>query len=242
MKRVLIVGATSGLGYELAKTYIGEGCVVGVAGRRVERLEPLRQLAPERVYTARIDVAQSESCQALLTLVNNMGGMDIYVNAAGVGFQNPNMDIEKEKQSVEVNVSGFCNMVVTAFNYFKEVGGGQIVIISSVAGTRGLGTAVAYSSAKKMQSTYIQALNQLSKSRKYNISFTDIKPGFVETDFIKGRNYPLTMQVGPVVKAVHKAISKKKRVAVIDWKFSIIVFIWGLIPSFIWERIYMGDK
>ncbi|MEE1118710.1 MAG: oxidoreductase, partial [Bacteroidales bacterium] len=98
--------------------------------------------------------------------------------------------------------------------------------------------APAYSATKAMQNTYIQSLSQLARIKKADISFTDIRPGFVATDLLNSnKHYPLLMKKEKVAKAIVKALKSKKRVLVIDWKFRIVVFFWRLIPSCIWERI-----
>lgn len=240
--KVIIVGATSGLGYGLAKMYLEAGAQIGVAGRRVERLDALKAISPERVTIARIDVSEANSEAALTQLIEKVGGMDVYINAAGYGSNNEDLEMDIELASFQVNALGFVRMVGTAYNYFKSVGGGHIAIISSIAGTKGLGPAAAYSSTKKMQSTYIQALTQISRTKRLNISFTDIKPGFVDTDFINASKYFMVMQPEPVVKTMYKAINKKKRVVIIDWKFRILVGIWNLIPRFLWERLPLCSR
>jgi len=111
-------------------------------------------------------------------------------------------------------------------------------VISSIAGTKGLGIAPAYSATKRFQNTYIDALEQLSGMQKLNIRFTDIRPGFVATNLLNdGKNYPMLMQTEKVAKLIVKALNRKKRVAVIDWKYSILVFFWKLIPRCIWKRM-----
>ena len=82
-------------------------------------------------------------------------------------------------------------MVNTAFHYFARQGKGHIAVISSIAGTKGLGIAPAYSATKRFQNTYIDALEQLAyMQKKKAIHFTDIRPGFVKTDLLNdGKNY-----------------------------------------------------
>ena len=78
---------------------------------------------------------------------------------------------------------------------------------------------------------------QLARMNKLNISFTDIRPGFVATPLLKDNSYPMLMKATDVAKDIVKAISKKKRVAIIDWKYRILVFFWRLIPRWIWVRL-----
>ena len=113
----------------------------------------------------------------------------------------------------------------------------QIAAVTSVAGTKGMGTAPAYSATKRMQSTYIDALAQLARMRHIGIDFTDIRPGFVRTDILDSKkNYPMIMDKVPVGEAAVNAILCRRRIAVIDWRFSILTFFWSLIPQWLWER------
>ena len=117
-------------------------------------------------------------------------------------------------------------------------------MISSIAGTKGLGIAPAYSATKRMQNTYIDALDQLSRMNKSEICFTDIRPGFVKTALLntEKNNYPLMMEVGFTARKIEKAIEKKTRIAVIDWKFAFLVFFWNLIPNWLWRRLPIKPK
>ena len=113
-----------------------------------------------------------------------------------------------------------------------------ISVISSIAGTKGLGVAPSYSATKRYQNIYIDALAQLSRMEKQPITFTDIRPGFVRTDLLKdGRNYPMLMSPQYAALRIANAIDRKKRRAIIDWKYAILVFLWRLIPEWLWERL-----
>jgi short-subunit dehydrogenase len=83
----------------------------------------------------------------------------------------------------------------------------------------------------------MEALEQLARMNKLNISFTDIRPGFVATPLLKDDSYPMLMKATNVAKQIVKAISKKKRIAIIDWKYRILVSFWQLIPKWIWLRL-----
>lgn len=237
MKRIIIIGATSGIGLETAKCYIKKGWKVGIAGRRVELLEELQKIADEQVEYERIDVTSVESVESLKRLIEKTGGMDVFLLSSGVGSQNSRLDPEIELNTVRTNTEGFTRMVTTAFNYFKEQGNGHIAVISSIAGTKGIGIAPSYSATKRFQNTYMEALAQLAYLEKLNISFTDIRPGFVETDLLKDRAYPLLMQADKVASKIVKAIDKKKRISIIDNRYKVLVFFWRLIPGWMWRRL-----
>lgn len=237
-KRAIIMGATSGLGRGVALGLLAEGYTIGVAGRRSEELEKLRLMAPERVFTKVIDVTKADAPTLFLELISEMGGMDLYFHSSGYGKQNDALNMDIELQTVLTNSYGFTQMVDTAFNYFKrENRSGRIAVISSVAGTKGLGAAPSYSATKRFDWTYIEALSQLARMQNLDIRFTDIRPGFVATDFIAGSNFPLQMKTDYVVRHILSAVRKGKRRATIDWKYRIVCFFWRHLPSCIWERL-----
>jgi len=232
------MGATSGMGRGVALGLLKEGYTIGVAGRRSEALEEIRAIAPDRVFCKVIDVTTSEAPALLLELVDEMGGVDLYFHSSGYGKQNTDLNIDIERQTVLTNSYGFTQMVVTMFNYFKEKKQkGRIAVISSIAGTKGLGAAPSYSATKRFDWIYIESLAQLAHMEKVDVSFTDIRPGFVATDFIAGYNYPVQMTMEYVVRHILKAVLKGKRKVTIDWKYRILCFIWRLLPSWLWERM-----
>ena len=163
--------------------------------------------------------------------------MGIFLLSSGIGKQNPTLEADIELKTVQTNVDGFTRMVIAAFSFFKQQGGGHIAVISSIAGTKGLGMAAAYSATKRFQSTYIDALAQLSRMEHLHICFTDIRPGFVATALLKDDNYPMLMKAGDVARQIVRALDSKKRVIVIDGRYRLLVFFWRLIPNWIWERL-----
>ncbi|WP_455664725.1 SDR family NAD(P)-dependent oxidoreductase [Phocaeicola sp.] len=242
MKRIIIIGATSGIGLEVARCYLKAGWQVGAAGRREEELEKLRQSAPRQVFTQKIDVTREDAPLLLKQLIDQMGGMDIFLLSSGIGKQNLSLQPDIELQTAATNVTGFMRMVNAAYHYFEQKGEGHIAVISSIAGTKGLGSAPAYSATKRFQNTYIDALDQLARMNKLNISFTDIRPGFVATPLLKDDKYPLLMRAPQVALQIVKAINRKKRVLTIDWRYRIIVFFWRLIPRWLWVRLPIKNQ
>lgn len=239
MKRAIIIGASSGMGKEVSQLLLADGWQIGIGARRMDALQELQTLSPQQVVTAAIDVMSDDAPQRLEQLIASNGGMDLFFLASGIGKQNPNLDSEIELRTVATNGMGFTRMVDTAFNWFATHGGkGQIAVISSIAGVKGLGMAPSYSATKAFQNTYIEALQQLAHMRHLDISFTDIRPGFVKTDLLNdGKNYPLLMNKDFVSRQIVKAIYRKKSVQIIDWRYRILVFFWHLIPRWLWVRL-----
>lgn len=241
MRKVIIVGATSGIGLEVAKILCNEGCDIGIAGRRDDRLKAFAQ-EHGNVMWQRIDVTEPDAGEKLVSLADRMGGVDTILLVAGVGSQNRDLDPSVEIATTETNVVGFTRMIDTAFNYLKSHGGGHIGAVSSIAGTKGLGIAPAYSATKRFQNTYIQCLAQLSTMTGANVTFTDIRPGFVDTDLLRSGSYPMLMKPDKVAHSIVAAIRKRKRVATIDWRYRMLVAVWKMIPDSIWEMMKIQTR
>ena len=237
-KKVIIIGATSGIGREVALIYIAQGWKVGVAGRREAELEALRAAYPEQVSAQVLDVTHEDAPEKLQALIEQVGGMDVFLLSSGIGKQNPTLETGLELTTAATNVEGFIRMTNAAFHYFEQQGHGHLAVISSIAGTKGLGAAPAYSATKGFQNIYMDALDQLARMKKLNIRFTDIRPGFVATPLLNNqKKYPMLMDAPIVALDIVSAIEKKKRVAIIDWKFRLLVGFWRLIPKWIWLRL-----
>lgn len=241
MKRILIMGASSGIGRRVAEEFASRGIIVGAAARNIGALEELKALYPDTVEIEAIDINKKDAPQKMYRLIEKMGGMDIYFHVSGIGYENPSMNPEREVEVVETNACGFARMITTAYGYFRDNGRkGRIVALTSVAGTNGIGDMAAYSASKKFDQTYIVALEQLANKENLKIKFTDIRPGWVRTPLLQeGKEYPMEMTLDYVVPQVIRAIVKHPRVAVIDWKFNILVGLWRLLPNAIWTRIKM---
>lgn len=238
IQRALIVGATSGIGKETALQLLQKGWILGLAGRREEKLKELQQLAPDRIHIRAIDICQAEAPDRLQELIEEMGGMDLYLHCSGIGHQNYALAPDIELQTLETNGTGFVRMVTAAFRYFARQQGGHLAVISSIAGTKGLGAAPAYSATKRFQNIYIDSLEQLACMQHLPIRFTDIRPGFVATGLLNdGKHYPMLMSTEKVARHIVRALEKKKRIALIDWRYRIMVALWRLIPPFIWKRL-----
>lgn len=237
-KRAVIIGATSGIGYETALLLLAEGWQLGIAGRRENELKKLQERAPEQIRIRVIDIRQTNADRELRLLIEDLGGMDLYLHSSGIGYQNFALNPDIELNTLETNGTGFVRMVTTAFQYFREQRKGHIAVISSIAGTKGLGIAPAYSATKRFQNTYIDALEQLAHMQHLPIQFTDIRPGFVATGLLNdGKHYPLLMSPQQVAKHIVRALKKRQRIVVIDWRYRLLVYFWRLIPSWIWKRM-----
>ena len=226
------------MGMEVAKLLLDEGCQLGVAARREDRLLALKQLAPDRVVTATIDVTAEDAPHRLRSLIDEMGGMDLFFYSSGIGKQNRTLEPDIELNTFNTNAMGFARMIGEAYRYFAERGEGHIAAITSIAGTKGLGPAPSYSATKAMQNVYLQALEQQSNARGLKIRFTDIRPGFVDTALLSGDfRYPMMLKPEKVARQIVRALKSKRHIQIIDWKYSLLTACWRRLPRPLWRHL-----
>lgn len=232
-RRAIVIGASSGIGREVAQLLMADGWTVGVAARREERLRELGAAAYRQ-----IDVTDDEAPQQLRELISELGGMDLFFYASGIGKQNRELLPEIEMDTMQTNALGFTRMVGEAYRYFAEQGSGHIAAITSIAGTKGLGPAPSYSATKAMQNVYLQALEQQANARRLDIRFTDIRPGFVDTALLSGDfRYPMMLHPEAVAQSIVRAIRRRRHVWVIDWKYRVLTALWRRIPRCVWRHL-----
>ena len=233
MKRAIVVGASSGIGMEVARLLLQQGWTVGVAARRMELLQTIGQ-----VEVVQIDVTAEDAAERLRELIARMGGMDLFFYASGIGKQNRELREDIELATMQTNGVGFTRMIGEAYRYFATQGEGHIAAITSIAGTKGLGPAPAYSATKAMQNVYLQALEQQAHARGLKIRFTDIRPGFVDTALLDGDfHYPMMLKPEKVAREIVRAINSRQHIRVIDWRYRLLTALWRRIPRCLWRNM-----
>ena len=236
----IVMGATSGIGYEVALALARQGWRVGVAGRREDILKKMVQETAGIVAYEVIDVTVPQATDALHRLIGKMGGMGLYFHSSGIGYQNTDLDADKELRTIETNCLGMARLVGAAFRYFEQhtEAEGQIAVISSIARTRGLGAAPAYSASKRFTSHYMESLCQLKRIKGLrHLHLTDIRPGFVRTPLIEGSHFPMQLDARRVAAIIVAAIRRRQAVVTINWLYRLLVFFWQLIPRWLWVRM-----
>ena len=186
MKKIIIVGATSGIGLELARLYAGSGNLVGATGRRQDLLYSLQLEFPNHIVTECWDVTGDQSIAHLESLIRKLGGLDLLIYNSGYGEVSKDLDWPIDQRTVDTNVNGFLEVVNYSFSYFVRQGHGHVVTTSSIGSIRGNSMAPAYSASKAFQSVYFEGLHMKIKKMKLPLFVTDVQPGFVATKMAKG--------------------------------------------------------
>lgn len=236
-KKILIVGASSGIGKELALRYAKKGYRIGVTGRRADLLKQLQESFPSQIFTACFDVMESDNILHLNKLIQEMGGMDILVYNSGYGDTSATLNWEIDRQTTLTNVNGFLAVIHFAYQYFVEQGYGQIAATSSIASIRGNSWAPAYNASKAYMSNYMEGLHMKTAKCKNNITITDIQPGFVKTKMAKGKGQFWVSSVEKAAQQIETAIEKKKRIAYISRRWWMIAQLMKILPYSIYKRM-----
>ena len=245
LRTVIVVGATSGIGRAVVEQLASEGVRVGIAGRREERLIELQQrLGTEHISYRVMDVTDASATEALDELIAEVGAPDALLFASGIGKQNPTLEEDMELRTVETNCMGMVRIVDHFINYVKCTPAydkhhkAHIAVITSVAGTTGIGQAPAYSATKSMQTTYLIALAQHARMQHIPITVGDIRPGFVATEILNPeKRYPMIMTAQRAANYVVDSLRRHRRITIFDWRFKLLVLFWRLIPRPLWERL-----
>ncbi len=237
MRKAVIIGATSGIGRELARAMAAGGYSVGIAGRRLELLQELQKEFPGKFHIKRIDVVLPEAGGLLKELITEMDGTDIIVICSGIGFVNKDLEWAKEKETIDVNVSGFAAMANASFEYFRGKGAGHIVGISSIAAIRGGGDAPAYNASKAFVSNYLEGLRQMAAKMKLPLTVTDIKPGFVDTVMAQGEGLFWVAPAEKAAKQILEAVEKKKDHAYVTKRWRLVAWVLKLLPGRLYCKI-----
>lgn len=240
--KIIILGATSGLGRGTAELFAQAGHQVGIAGRRVTRLQESVEKYPNQMIYSEMDVNDPNLESKISEMIEKLGGLDLFLYSSGVGKENYDLDYDIENWTNNVNINGFIKSICYIYNYFNVQGSGHLAVISSIAGFRGIGGSSSYSASKAYQRIYFEAISQGAKSKNKNLTFSTIIPGFVDTEIIAGRNYPLTLSCDKACRIIYNGLIHKKRHIYVDGKWRFIALLMRIIPNSIWERMINRDK
>lgn len=236
MKKAIVIGASSGIGRSLSKELSSEGYVVGITGRRLTLLEELKSELPNDIFLQSLDVTNESAGDNLQDLIDEMGSVDLIVICAGTGSTDPELPWDKEKETIDTNVTGFTAMANTAYHYFTKRKRGHIVGISSIAAIRG-GDAPAYNASKAYVSNYLEGLRYKFAKSDLNIAVTDVKPGFVNTAMAKGDKLFWVASPEKAAAQICEGIQKKKKHLYVTKRWAFVGWLLKHLPEFLYHKI-----
>ena len=238
MKKAIIIGASSGIGRRLAVILSKNGYTVCATGRRGDLLRSLQSELSSGSFVRTMDVSDTENAvKTFKTITEDLGGIDLVVISAGTGHLNPDLQWNKEKDTIDVNVTGFSAMVGAAYHHFIKQRSGHLVGISSLAALRGGGDAPAYNASKAFVVSYLQGLRHKTAKLKIPIYITDIRPGFVDTAMAQGDGLFWVQSPEKAAGQIFAAIQKKRKVAYITKRWILIAWVLRLLPDAIYHKI-----
>ncbi|MCL6524807.1 MAG: SDR family NAD(P)-dependent oxidoreductase [Thermoflavifilum sp.] len=237
-KKVVIIGASSGMGYALAQIYLSQGCHTALLARTIAPMQALANHFPALPhYVHQLDVCQPALVNKVLTEVtHNLGSIDLLIHCAGYGEVNPHLDFAVEEGMIETNVKGFTAVVDWTFQYFLQQQKGHLAVITSVAGLHGDRHAPGYFASKAYQISYLQALHHRARKSQLPIFITDIRPGFVDTKPIEGKRFWMC-SAETAARYIFRAIERRKRIAYITPRWKWVALAIKLVPDALYEKI-----
>ena len=238
MVQGIIIGASSGIGWELAVQLAAKGYQLGLVARRREKLELLSSSLPGDHFVVQADVSEAEQAQgALSELIETMGNVELIVLNSGVGQQEKKLDWDVEREMIDVNIRGFAALTVVSMNYFRQRGNGHLVGISSVAAHMSGGLAPTYAATKAFVSSYLNGMRSRAEYSKLPITVTTVEPGFVDTPMVQGS--PIwTATVEKAVAQLVPAILGKKGHIYITKRWRYVAWLLNLMPKWLMRRLF----
>lgn len=238
-KKVVIIGATSGIGRALAAELHARGFTIGATGRRRHRLKDLQAQLGEGIYISAQDVEKpGEAFRQMDSLTEAMGGMDILVINAGVSNFGGQFDWPAERRVVDVNVRGFTALANYGFRYFERQGHGHIVGVSSIAALFPYGLSATYNASKAFVSTYLAGCRQRARHSSARITVTDLQPGFVESEMTEGKEGMFWVaNTAVAARQMADAIEHRRSHAYITRRWRLVAWLLKLVPGWVWNRI-----
>lgn len=237
-KKAIIVGATSGIGRELAVLLLERNYLVGITGRRSQNLNEVSNLYPQSIFTSQFDITETKTIvPSLNSLVRKLGGLDLLILSSGFGDINQDLKEKIEIDTVETNVAGFTSVAIWAYKFFEAQGFGHFATITSIAGLRGGKAAPAYNASKAFQINYLEGLRQKANKINGQIHITDIRPGFVDTAMAKADKKFWMASTGKAAKQILLAIEKKKTVVYVSKRWALIALLLKILPRSFFKKM-----
>ena len=239
-KTIWITGASSGIGKALAIKFAKEGWKVAISARREKLLEEISKIQNDIFYFP-LDVTDIDKCKLVFNEVKKkLGDIDICVFCTGTHDpkSEKKLNLEKVRKIMEVNFFGTVNSINAVYDYYKEKRSGQISIVSSVAGYRGLPAAGAYCASKSALSSFAESL--YFDLKRNNVRVSLISPGFIKTPMTDQNDFPMPMIKSPEFAAeqMFKGLTKSKSFEIhFPKSFTSIMKVLKVIPNGLYFKI-----
>ena len=240
--RVVITGASSGIGRALATEYAQRGAVLGLIARRAESLRELASILKVQNAFYALDVRDAAGLiRAGEDFRSRFGCPDVVIANAGVSAGTSTEHSEDRavfQEILDVNVMGMVNTFMAFLPEMRAAGSGTLVGIASVAGFRGVPGSGAYSASKAGAITYLESLRV--ELRGSGISVLTISPGYVATPMTERNPYPMPFTISASVAArrMADAIERRKRHVVIPWQMGIVGGLLKILPRPLYDRMF----
>jgi short-subunit dehydrogenase len=210
-KVIWITGASSGIGKALSIKFAQEGWIVAASARREGLLQELTKI-DQNIHSFPLDVTNPEQCKKIFEDIKNKFN-NIEISIFGTGIHDPNSEkkfnLDKIREIMEVNYFGTLNSINSVYDYYNDKKSGQISVISSVAGYRGLPAAGAYCASKSALTSFTESL-RFEMTRK-NVRVSLVSPGFIKTPMTDQNDFPMPMIKSPEFAAeqIYIGLTKK---------------------------------
>ena len=244
-KVVYITGASSGLGYSLAKVFVTNGHKVALIARREERLEQLRSELGQNSDVLAIGCDVTHSTQIKKSVVmcqEQLGPIDIMIANAGVGITSPATSFKAQalEKTFSVNVFGAAYCFEAVIPDMIQRGSGHLVAISSLAGYRGMPPSGAYCASKAALTALMEAFRV--ELAPHGIHSTTIMPGFVKSEMTAQNKFemPFLLETEDAAQRMYRAILKRKKEYAFPWQMAGLIKTLHLMPNVLYDRIMAG--
>jgi short-subunit dehydrogenase len=223
----IVIGASSGIGLELARILVAQGYTTYITGRREANLLALQAENPDHYRVKVFDIIDLEASKSAFgAMCADLGTVDLVVVNSGWGEINKQLDWDVEHTVIQTNVVGAVHLCVLAMHMFYQQKRGHLVGISSIAALLGGRLNPAYNASKAFLSNYLAGLRLAGRSKKMDITVTDIRPGFVRTAMVKADRVFWMQPVDKAARQIYTAIQRKQSVAYITRRWAL--FGWWL--------------
>ncbi|HET9919764.1 MAG TPA: SDR family oxidoreductase [Ktedonobacteraceae bacterium] len=241
--KMLLLGATSAIGYEAAKCFASEGAEFFLVGRTAEKLEAVAQdlkvRGAKRVETCLLDLADLDRHSELIdTASATLDGIDTVLISHGTlgDEQMCEQSVEETLKEFATNCTSVISLLTILGNYFEQQRRGCICVVTSVAGDRGRRSNYVYGTSKGAISLFLQGLR--SRLYRSGVSVITIKPGLVDTPMTAAlKKGPLFASPRTVGEGIYKAIKQRKEVVYLPWYWRFIMLIVRSVPEAVFKRL-----